>query len=251
MNWLFLRGLAREQRHWSTFPQSFAKHFTPDRVQCLDLPGFGTEGTVVSPQSVRGITDAVRERWLQSGRNQSAGDWAILGMSLGGMVSMDWVDRYPEDFRRIVLLNSSAANLSFPWERLNWKLIPTVFKAATQRDPQMRERAILMLTSALPRERLDELAREWAAFAAPSGAHQKKNAFRQLTAAVTFQAPDRLAVPGLVLSSLRDRFTSVKCSYALARHFGFYQAIHPSAGHDLSLDDPDWVMEQIRLFFKY
>mgnify|MGYP003949335389 CR=1 FL=1 len=43
MNWLFLRGLTREQRHWGPFRDVFARDYPGAKVHCLDLPGTGTE----------------------------------------------------------------------------------------------------------------------------------------------------------------------------------------------------------------
>jgi pimeloyl-ACP methyl ester carboxylesterase len=162
---------------------------------------------------------------------------------------LEWSCRYPDDFKSLVLINSSAANLSLPWEGLNWKLLPTLLKAASQKDPVLREKAILMLTSNLSKDKLDSVAKEWATFAAPPK-QLRLSGLRQLAAAIAFKAPakNKINVPVLVLSSMKDRFTSSKCSYSLARYYGFSQAVHPNTGHDLTLDDPDWVVEQVRLF---
>ena len=37
---------------------------------------------------------------------------------MGGMVALDWAARHPADFDRVVVLNSSTANLAWPWERM-------------------------------------------------------------------------------------------------------------------------------------
>lgn len=250
MNWLFLRGLGRQQRHWGSFPETFIGSLAGDKVFFLDLPGSGTELRRRSPQSVRAICDDVHERFL-SLKKREGGDWSLLALSLGGMVALDWAGRYPEEIKNVVLINSSAANLSLPWERLNWKLIPTLLKASTQKDPVLREKAILMLTSNRARDELDRTAVQWASFA-DNPTLSRKNALKQLAAAVAFKAPakEKIHSKVLVLSSMRDRFTSSKCSYALARYYGFHQAVHPTAGHDLSLDDPEWVSEQVRVFLQ-
>lgn len=250
MNWLFLRGLGRQQRHWGRFPEIFEASLKGDKVFFLDLPGSGTELRRRSPQSVRAICDDVHERFLAL-KKREGGEWSFLALSLGGMVALEWAARYPEEVQKLVIINSSAANLSLPWERLNWKLIPTLLKASTQKDPVLREKAILMLTSNRPREDLERTAVQWAAFA-DNPTLSRKNALKQLGAAVAFKAPakEKIHCKTLVLSSMRDRFTSAKCSYSLSRHYGFHQAVHPTAGHDLTLDDPEWVSEQVRVFLQ-
>jgi hypothetical protein len=50
-----------------------------------------------------------------------------------------------------------------------------------------------------------------------------------------------------VLASRADRLVDGSCSRALAyRVPGARLAEHDSAGHDLPLDDPEWVVAQIR-----
>jgi len=61
-NWLILRGLAREQRHWGPFVDIFEAKVPGSRVHTLDLPGVGTECQRDSPATVAGIVSDLRER---------------------------------------------------------------------------------------------------------------------------------------------------------------------------------------------
>ena len=65
MNWLLLRGLARDKRHWGDFGSLFERRVQDSNVFMLDLPGMGTERHRDSPLSISGITDDLRHRWLQ------------------------------------------------------------------------------------------------------------------------------------------------------------------------------------------
>lgn len=49
----------------------------------------------------------------------------------------------------------------------------------------------------------------------------------------------------LVLNSRSDRLVSHLCSEAIARRLNLPLRVHATAGHDLPLDDPQWVAEQI------
>ena len=246
MNWLLLRGLIRDKRHWGSFLDKFQESFPDAKLICLDFPGIGTESTRLSPITVAGITDDLRARWLETKKN--AGPSYLLSISLGSMVGLDWCARYPEDFKGIVIINSSAKNLSLPWERLNWKIIPALLTSAAQKDPIQREKGIIKLTTHMQKD-IDTLAHKWGTFE-EDRPKLRATALRQLKAATRFICPTKIAVPGLVLSSLRDRFTSSNCSQALARHLGWQLCAHPLAGHDLPLDDPEWVSEQTSLFAK-
>src|SRR5262245_47365139 len=99
--WLLLRGLGRERRHWGRFPTGLESALHT-RVLTLDLPGFGTECGQRSPVSVPAITDDVRRRFSME---RAEARWCIIGISLGGMVALDWCSRYPRDFERCVIIN--------------------------------------------------------------------------------------------------------------------------------------------------
>lgn len=53
-------------------------------------------------------------------------------------------------------------------------------------------------------------------------------------------------MPVLLLAGQQDRLVNVKCSLALAQHWHCAIRVYPTAGHDLPLDDGDWVVRQIQ-----
>lgn len=70
-------------------------------------------------------------------------------------------------------------------------------------------------------------------------------AVRQLHAAVRYRIQSPPRVPILLLASRHDRLVDVRCSHSIARAWRCDLHEHPSAGHDLPLDDPDWVVEHV------
>ena len=75
----------------------------------------------------------------------------------------------------------------------------------------------------------------------------RSNALRQLMAAARYRAPLQAPVPRmLLLGSQNDGLVSGQCSQAIAQAWQVPLALHPSAGHDLPLDDGPWVLAQIR-----
>jgi pimeloyl-ACP methyl ester carboxylesterase len=241
LRWLLLRGLSRESRHWGSFPERLAATLGA-HVSALDLPGFGSEHQRRSPASVQGITCDVRAR-LQDQRGD--GPWSVLGISLGGMVALDWCARFPHDFVRCVAINTSArlcpAHARFSpaaMAPLGWALLG---------DARARERAVLRVSSNSPDSLLDRLAAEqavWLRERPPSA----RSLLHQLIAASRFDLPGFLPVPLLLLSSTADRLVSHRCSRAIARALDAPLALHSQAGHDLTLDAPEWVCEQISLW---
>src|SRR5690606_27264001 len=91
------------------------------------------------------------------------------------------------------------------------------------------------------------LARRWAVYATTHGV-TRANALRQLYAAARFKAPAALpaSVPVLVLNGGGDRMVDPRCSQALAAGWSIPLRVHAHAGHDLTLDDGEWVLGQIR-----
>ena len=243
MHWLLLRGLAREQRHWGAFPKLLEGVRAGDTVHTLDLPGAGTERDRLAPLTVGALADDVRARWLALQR-ANPGPWGLLGVSLGGMVSLAWVGAYPDDFERVVIVNSSAGDLSKPWHRMSVGVFAGVVRSIGQRDAVSREQRVLAMTTTLPRAERDALAREWAGYTVDRPM-QRPNVARQILAAMRFRSPAEIRVPMLVLSGAGDELTHPSCPRAIAKRYGARIEVHPSAGHDLGTDAGEWMAERI------
>jgi predicted alpha/beta hydrolase family esterase len=71
------------------------------------------------------------------------------------------------------------------------------------------------------------------------------NTLRQLLAAARYRCDDPPAVRTLLLASTRDALVDWRCSHAIAQAWDCPLREHPRAGHDLPLDDPGWVIDQV------
>ena len=146
------------------------------------------------------------------------------------------------------LINSSAAPFSPFWRRLrpgNYGRI--LCQGLLSRDRLARERMILDITTnhLSPLER-DAVARRFLAVARARPV-SAANTVRQLWAAARFRAPARLpeGPSVLVINGAGDRLVHPDCSRALARAWERPLAVHPDAGHDLSLDAPAWLTDTL------
>lgn len=243
MNWIFLRGLVRESRHWAGFPERFEREVPGAKAHMIDLPGIGTEAHRLSPATMDGIVADLRSRWLTVAE-KNPGDWSIFSISLGSMAAIRWSQLFPADFRRVVLINTSAADLSPPWKRLSAGRWPDIFGLARLKEKAEKERRVLDMTLNMRADK-DELALAWAKFSLPDP-RRAQLAARQLAAALTFLCPRRLYVPALVLRSLGDRLVDPDCSERVARRLDARLVTHGLAGHDLPLDDAEWTIEKVR-----
>jgi pimeloyl-ACP methyl ester carboxylesterase len=237
-SWLLLRGLAREQRHWGAFPELLRQRLPAgDTVIARDLPGAGTRCGERSPASVPEMMQALRDDLRVNG---PPGPYVVVALSLGAMVAMRWAEITPQELRGCVLINSSLSTLSPFWQRLRPGAVPCLLRWLLSGSAHARERAVFDISSNQPFDAA--VVAQWAAIA-QSAPVSAGNALRQLFAAARFDAPARLTVPALVLTTAGDRLVSHRCSHAIARHWQLPLREHPCAGHDLPLDDPAWLAD--------
>ncbi|MCR9203722.1 MAG: alpha/beta hydrolase [Halobacteriovoraceae bacterium] len=244
-NWLLLRGLAREARHWGEFPSMIEDSFSGTKVHFLELPGVGSKVNSPAHPNIKEYTNELRLEWLDL-KDQNPGPWGLVAISMGGMIGMDWCARFPHDMNALVLVNSSGGNLSPPHHRFSPSAISTVLKLFFKEDYEEREEAILKLTTRILQP-TKELINRYASYSAESPI-KRKDFLMQMFAAGRFKVPTELKQQMLILAAKDDKLASFKCSQAIARHFSRIYTLHESAGHDLPLDDPEWIIEQMKGF---
>lgn len=241
-NWLLLRGLARESGHWGEFVPLLQNTFPDATINLLDLPGTGKFYQQPSPQSINAITDHVRNVALAQGILQQP--VTLLAISLGAMVAWDWLQRYPQDLCAASLMNTSFANLSPFYQRLRWQSYPQFISLLLSRNSLQREAAILQLVSnRYPND--PRISRAWADIY-----NQQpmpiSNSLNQIIAAARYQPEQhKPQQPVLLLNGLGDKLVSPQCSTAIQQHWQLALRSHPTAGHDLTLDEGEWVAAQL------
>lgn len=240
--WVFLRGLTRESRHWGAFPEIFRQAVPAADVHAIDLPGNGRLHRLKSPLDVAEMAESCRAQLLASGIRPP---YHVLAMSLGAMVTIAWAARHPNEIRGCVLINTSLRPFSPFHQRLKpGNYLPLLKLLLTGASAGDRERTILQLTSRHAADFASVLD-DWAAFRAECPV-SCRNACRQLLAAARYRAPFRQpAAPMLILASKADGLVDPRCSRGLAARWQTAFAEHPTAGHDLPLDDGPWVARQV------
>lgn len=241
MKFTLIRGLAREQFHWDQFPTILRKKFPEAELEMLDLPGNGQFASVISPldpleylQFLRSYSNFVKQKEKT----------IVISVSLGAMISYQWSLLYPEELAGMVFLNTSLAPSPF-YRRMRPSGFVRLVAAAKTKDLYQRERKILELTTQMLGNRLLPIASEWGAHAKIRRTSLTSTLHQLWTAAHMQRKKDPPQVPCLLLSSEKDELVHPSCSEDLARFWGVSHKIHPRAGHDLALDDPEWVVENI------
>ena len=240
-DWILLRGLTREARHWGEFPSGLAASLGT-RVHCLDLPGNGRLNRLRSLTTVEGMADWCHGELRHLGLARPCG---VLAMSLGAMVTVAWAERHAEDIDRAVLVNTSFRPFSFPWQRLRPAIYPRLLRLlALPASDRLIEQSVMEMTSRHPADHAECLAQwqEWR----HENPVSRRNALAQLLAAARYRAPLRSPLKRmLLLASAADELVSVECSRRLASRWALELREHPEAGHDLPLDAPGWVLHQV------
>lgn len=236
--WVFVRGLGRGQGHWGLFRRLVLDSIGAENVEFLDLKGNGQRYDEISFTSISDFMEDLRfySRLLKEGQKVN-----LVALSLGGMVCAEWAHQYPDEVASLTMVSSSSAESPF-YHRFNLRSVPLLFKGAigTMRE---REKCILEVV-ANSAQRRDE---EFADFVEYSTKYPLKisNFFRQIKAASGYRMPSKMRVSIKLIGSYGDRLVSPACTIHLAKLWNLEPVMHSWGGHDLGVDDPRWLFEQL------
>jgi pimeloyl-ACP methyl ester carboxylesterase len=242
--WVLLRGLTREAGHWGPLPAMLAERLPGTRILTSDLPGAGERHAMRSPTSIRATMEDCRAQLHALGVTRCH----LLAMSLGAMVAVEWTHRHPQEIASAVLVNTSLRPFSAWHQRLRPRHYPALLGVLWPwRDAHAREAVVLRLTGRRRFTAAQKMAivDEWVALRERHPV-STANALRQLLAAARYRAPVQAPnVPLLVVVGACDGLVDPACSQRFARAWELPVRTHPSAGHDLALDDPAWLVDEV------
>jgi pimeloyl-ACP methyl ester carboxylesterase len=240
--WVLLRGLMREQRHWGDFPATLARALPGASIVTPDLPGNGTRHAQDSATRVAEMVECCRQELQARG---IAAPYHLLALSLGGMVAVEWASRYPQEIARCVLINTSMRPFNPFHQRLRWQNYGALLRQLLLGDAGSQEALILRLTSRRNALGNRALLARWLSYQQQYPV-SRRNALRQLLSAARYRAPAiRPVMPVLVMAGAQDQLVDHRCSQRLARAWQADCLIHRDAGHDLPLDEGEWVAQSV------
>ncbi len=236
--WIFLRGLTRAAFHWGDFPEIFRAAHPDDEVEFLEIPG---NGLLCESETPIDPVEAIRQISSQSQFVKDGKPFHICGISLGGMIALKWAELYPEQVLSVTTINCSLKQFSPFYQRLNPTLYSKIVRTLFSKGVFQKEQVILNITSNKP----ESISRYLERFVNFSKDHRikRKNFFRQLVLANNIHI-GQLKLPLKVICSEGDRLCSSACSKSIAAELKGALLIHPNAGHDLPLDEPEWLAAQ-------
>ena len=241
---ILLRGLMRDQRHWELFPQYLAEYFPEAQIETPDLAGNGSRTQYKSASSVTAMVNDTRQ---QCSSNDVPA--FLIAISMGGMIATQWAIEKPKEIAGIVLINSSLRQFSPFYKRLNPKCYLSALQAILSGNLTRQEQWILRWTST-NHSSSATLLKRWAQYA-QSGHPTLANSLRQLCAAAKYKGSlEKPAPPILILNGANDRLVHPSCSSTIAQSWRCPIYTHPTAGHDLGLDDPNWLALHISNWYQ-
>lgn len=226
-----------ESFHWWDFLPLMKNRFPGDEIETVDIRGTGATGQQLTPLSVSKNIEALRAQV------QGQGKKILVGFSLGGILALEWAHQHPDEVDSVVVINGSQSD-SFLFRRMRPSALAKIVRFSLARDPLQSQLLSLGMTTSLPLEKRKILAEKW---------HQRaeeypirpQNFIRQMVLASRLPARKETKVPVLLVHSKNDQVVHPSCSLKIASRWKAPMADHPTAGHDITLEDPQWVLDQL------
>jgi len=244
-------GLTKESTHWDdTFLKTIKEKFKTNDIIAIDLPGSGKYLDQKSPMNLKRIVRNTRLNYKKCFKDDTNN--ILISISLGGMVGTAWLEQFPDDFDKFVIINSSLKNYSSIYKRtLPWamKRLFGVFFAST---PENKEHKVLELCSNNS-EVYDHVKTKWVKIAKerPMG---RINMVKQILAGATYNSNYKPNLPLLIIAARHDKIVHYSCSENLHKNWGgnlqMIEGDH--IGHAAHIDAPvelatiiyDWAKKQ-------
>lgn len=98
---VFLHGFLESSQMWKDFSEEYSSHY---KVICIDLPGFGKSDVFTEVHSMEFMAEVVKNILEE----QEVRECVMIGHSMGGYVSLAFLEKYPELLKGLVLFHSHA-----------------------------------------------------------------------------------------------------------------------------------------------
>ena len=233
------RGLIRNKAHWYGFEKRISDEFSNvfDDVLVIDLPVGGTTYETLRFSNPDRVIDYLLNRLPRDASIY------FIGVSLGGLVGMQLMASSPQMFEKLIMINCSHPKLSKTHERI--KFIPAFsilfqkFKNLGNCEREILNRTINnsnLVNSLVSKAEKIYTVQPWSI----------TQLISQLLLAMRCKKIVEKAESTTILCSKNDRLVSYLCSQKLSSTLDCELFINDTAGHDLTTEDPDWVINVLK-----
>ena len=248
MNIFLLRGLVREKEHWGNFKSEVQQRFPDANIITPEIQGVGEYTDIDSPDNFEDMIKFMREKHIHLFDGNQTN--ILMAMSLGGMITRQWIEMFPTDFSRIILVNTSFKGLNPLFNRLQPASLLSFLHIFATPAIAKRERLIIKMVSNNSTNH-EQIIEKWIEIQNKRPV-KRKSFVNQIKAALTFKPETTWPkeIPLLILAAKKDRLCSYKSSEKLHAVWGGDLHIHPTAGHDLPIDDAQWILDKLTQWIK-
>jgi alpha-beta hydrolase superfamily lysophospholipase len=248
INIWFMRGLIRENAHSKFFIDQIKKEHPEVNFLGLEVRG---NGKLFKDKSFTDIKDYVKDsriQFLKVKKEHPNAKNYLAAFSLGGMIATEWLKTHPNDFNKVMLFNTSLKGYCSLPQRFLFKNIPKYLKYVFYQDKREIESVIhSMIINRSDNKK--ELLDHWV------NIREKRpvsvaNTLRQMFAASTYEPPKSIPAKNIIIAvGLGDNLVSPECSKSIAKRWETPLFTHPTGGHDITNDQPDWVISLMKKEF--
>lgn len=242
LNIYLIRGLTRESGHWGDFVNLLKSQLPEAKIHLMDLPGAGVYHKTNAPSSFKKMVEFMRKDMIDTINPEEYN--IVFATSLAGMLATEWTINYKNDFDGLIMVNSSFKGICSTNERANKSVRGDMLRILLTNNIKRRERLIIKVNSNKS-EMVDKLLDAWVLI-------QKKrkmsrmNILRQTLAGMRYELKGKKPeIPILIIGSKGDRMVSPSCIEKIHNHFGGDLIWHPTSGHGLPLDEPEWLSKTV------
>ena len=240
---VLIRGLARSHRYFEPIVPLLARRF---QVLLFDNRGAGRSDTPPGPYTSAQMADDV-VAVLDAAGVQSA--W-LLGMSLGGMIALDVVQRHPERVRGLVLGSVTARGRGIPERVPLWPKLLLAVSAILPKLLARKVQAWVTLSDAFV-DQAEAVMDRWDAIAA-----DEPFSIRALLAHLAaIRSHDSVPflpsvdVPTLVMAGRDDRLVPWRNSVYLADRIPHAElVVVDDCGHNIETEQPRLMARRVTEF---
>ena len=241
---LLIHGIGASHYVWRYLSPELAKNFT---VTAVDLLGFGLSD---KPETFTYDLDSQCEVLLELMNQLGITKTIVIGSSMGGTIALRLTQLRPDLITKVVVL-SPAADPRITFFDLN-KL---AFLSSVVR-PLVTERLIKQIMNRVYSERKNISDETIRIYLEPYS--NNKNAidsfiksFKLLRDPKVFEQLDAIKHPVLIMWGLRDKIIPIKFAKKIQSKIpNSILETHPTAGHHIQEDDPEWLIEKVLEFFR-
>ena len=242
---LLLRGINSDSRYWLDFPNEFDEDI---KLLIVDLPGTGKNLESKTPLSisehVKFLRNQINPDYLSQGIH-------IIGLSLGGMIAIQWLSMFPNEIRSVTAMSSTGGKFFSSITRINpinWLKLTFSMTIDKIFRTNFFPKNLVSIVTNIPET---NARNNWIATKFASLGNESRvsifSTLRQIIAASRW-SPDfsnspKLGKRVLLLKAKYDRFIPPKAVKKLHILIPNSELHEIPGGHQISLSHPDDVIE--------